>query len=264
MPVMLRHTSKGSRKRHTWPRAVVEQLETIPESPRAPINFDVSTPDLDVQSRPDLDSNPKDELLQAVTSGTSAEELRRAQMLWYSHHLAESQQDRERLSRKIKELENAYRTQSKVNAGLRDDVKSWQHSYDLIEAELVEVVQEIEEAKAYVRSIETSNANLRYTLSQVKEQTELKRQKTWRFRVSKLFTQVSGHVAKLFQSRQTKSGRGRHSELDKLREGSETPVTHSRRTDLNRAGACSRLSKRRSDPELPSSSPQGSPVSEKG
>lgn len=238
MPAMLRHTNG---KRHTWPRAIVEQLETIPESPRAPADFD--SPD------------PTPKPVQPVVDTRSTEELRRAQMLWYSHHLTESQQDRERLGQKIKELETAYRAQSKINAELRKDIITWQNSYDMIEAELVEAAQEIEEAKAYVRSIETSNANLRYTLSQAKEQVESEKRKRWSYRVQKWVTRLPRHLVGLFKS-------STFPQTTYWRESSETPVMRNR-SPIDRSGAFSRLDRRASDPKLPSSSPQRS-LSEKG
>lgn len=107
-------------------------------------------------------------------------EVARTQMIWYSHHLAESYHDRERLASKIEQLETVCRSQCKTNASLLEDVRSWQDSYESIEAELIEATQEIEEAKAYVRSIETANANLRYALSQAREEQERARRRRWR------------------------------------------------------------------------------------
>lgn len=258
MPAMPQQVAKGSHKRHTWPRTVVEHLETIPESPVAPADFDNSA--ATSQSKPVIDSSTRSNVVQFVVDGRNTEELKRAQMLWYSHHLAESQQDREKLNKTIIELETAYRAQSKANAELRRNLKSWQNSYDIIEAELVEAAQEIEEARAYVRSIETSNANLRYALSQIKEQTELEKQKRWRFRLQRWITELPEHFTGLFQSRKTNC---RSPAVDHSREGSETPIMRSR-NNVDRSGAFSRLDKRVADPELPSSSPQQSPQSEKG
>lgn len=109
----------------------------------------------------------------------SSTELVRARMIWYSHHLEESHYDREKLSNKVKELEIVCRSQLRTNASLVQDVQSWQNNYKAIESELVDAAQEIEEAKAYVRSIETANANLRYALSQAREEQERARRRKW-------------------------------------------------------------------------------------
>ncbi|KAJ9660205.1 hypothetical protein H2198_002711 [Neophaeococcomyces mojaviensis] len=170
----------SSSRRHTWPRAQVQQLETIPESPRSSPKKDFST-----SLEPSSTGEPQrqdDEL----STGEPKAELRnvipeaiRTQMLWYSHHLAQSYQDRERLASKISELENVCKSQSKANAALQRDIRVWQQNYESIENELIEAAQEIEEAKAYVRCLETANANVRYALSQAREEQEQAKQRRW-------------------------------------------------------------------------------------
>lgn len=178
MPSALRQR-KTSLKRRTWPQAELGQLETIVESPRAPQearppssesvdSIDESVPDIMLQiTKPVTQTNGK----------TASQEMTHTQMIWYSHHLAESYNDRERLAGKIEQLENVCRYQSKTNKSLLEDVRTWQKNYESLETELIEATQEIEQAKAYVRSVETVNANLRYTLSQAREELEQPRRR---------------------------------------------------------------------------------------
>lgn len=167
MPSAIRQRQR-SLNRQTWPQSELGQLETIIESPRAPQEGCAA-------SSKSTDNVPNSTLLggkpeTAVDGKIPSYDMTHTQMIWYSHHLAESYNDRERLAGKIEQLENVCRYQSKTNAKLLEDIRSWQKNYESIEAELIEASQEIEEAKSYVRSIETANANLRYALSQAKEE----------------------------------------------------------------------------------------------
>lgn len=178
MPSALRQR-KPSVKRQTWPQSEIGQLETIVESPRAPQEArpsssnsadsacELTSDGMLLDSRPEIHINGK----------ASSQETTHTQMIWYSHHLAESYNDRERLAGKIEQLEHVCRYQSKTNKSLLADVRTWQKNYESIETELIEATQEIEEAKAYVRSVETTNANLRYALSQVREERDQARRK---------------------------------------------------------------------------------------
>ena len=176
-----KHKGRVSWKRHTWPRTQVNQLETIPESPRTPQKTKFG-----FASQPDEGKALTDnvELLDSVQSMRIEEKIVspnavQAQMIWYSHHLEESHHDRERLVSKIKELETVCRTHSKSNVTLVQDIQSWQTNYEAVESELIDTTQELEEAKAYVRSVETANANLRYALSQAREEQERARRNSW-------------------------------------------------------------------------------------
>lgn len=173
MPSALKQR-KRSVKRQTWPQAELGQLETIIESPRPPQEARPassesadSTDGSASDSKPDIQINAK----------TLSQENTHTQMIWYSHHLAESYTDRERLAGKIEQLENVCRYQSKTNKSLLEDIQTWHKNYETLETELIEATQEIQEAKAYVRNLETVNANLRYALSQAREEQEQARRK---------------------------------------------------------------------------------------
>lgn len=190
MPVLLRHKPKASLKRHTWPQARAEQLETILESPDRTPNLAPSA-ESTTSDKPSRDmTNPHVvEIEQVVCNNvkTSSLDTIQTQMIWYSQYLAESQSERERLCQKIEELRTVCKSQSKSNAALLDDVRTWQSNYDAVEAELVEATQEIEEVKGYVRNVETVNANLRYALSQAKEEQERSHRARWSHRLGKCF-----------------------------------------------------------------------------
>lgn len=174
MPSALRQR-KPSIKRQTWPQSELGQLETIIESPRAPQEgcvpsskiTDAASDGTQLGSKPDI----------RIDGRAPLQDMTHTQMIWYSHHLAESYTDRERLAGKIEQLENVCRYQSKTNGTLLEDIRSWQKNYESVEAELIDTAQELEEAKLYVRSIETANANLRYALSQAKEEQRRTRMK---------------------------------------------------------------------------------------
>lgn len=173
---------KPSLKRRTWPQSEPGHLETIIESPRTPQEARLSSTDVqDTPPRSRLNSQPQDSKQNvSVEKLLTPADATHTQMIWYSHHLAQSYSDRERLAGKIEQLEDVCRYQSKTNASLLDDIRTWRNNYETVESELIEATQEMEEAKAYVRSVETANANLRYALSQAKEEQERVRRKRWR------------------------------------------------------------------------------------
>lgn len=166
-------------KRHTWPRAQVDKLETILESPQILPQSKFLISPIRTSLANDTTVQWKAEGCSKIDSPVGTHVDTNTQMIWWSHHLEESQQDRQRLSQKIKHLEAVCKTQSQTNTALLQDVKSWRNNYKGVEAELIEAAQEIEEAKAYVRSIETANANLRYALAQAKEEQERARRSHW-------------------------------------------------------------------------------------
>lgn len=182
MAYTLNHRMRVSRKRYTWPRTQVDQLETIPESPRTP-QVAKFTSDTSSEERTypadDVATLSDSEQCMRYDEKVVPPEAVRAQMIWYSHQLEISYHDRERLDRRIKELEVVCRSQSKTNASLIHDIQSWQKNYDAVESELVDAAQEMEEVKAYVRSVETANANLRYALSQAREEQEHAHRRRW-------------------------------------------------------------------------------------
>lgn len=178
---------RASLKRHTWPRMEVDQLETILESPHSSPKSKQTSRLLPTGqiSQTEEQSNIGRIAVQNNTSKTDIDPLKQSnhtEMVWYSHHLTESQRDRERLWNKVEELESVCRSHSKANAKLLQDVSVWQSSFEKAEAELVEATQEIEEAKAHIRNVETSNMNLRYALRQAREEQEYDRQRRWRNR----------------------------------------------------------------------------------
>lgn len=191
---------KRSLKRSTWPQAAPGQLETIVESPKASEKLGFQSP-----SSPDagahatfefelLDSKQNDLDKQTMDPSTG-----HSQMIWYSHHLAQSYTDRERLAGKIQQLESVCKYQSKTNARLLEDVQVWRNNYECVESELIEATQEMEEAKAYVRSVETANANLRDALSKLKDDKCTRRNK-WRTCLQNLWDRLvsqSQHVGKV-------------------------------------------------------------------
>lgn len=165
---------KQSLQRRSWPQSTQGQLETIVESPKA-----LEKPCFQPSTTPNTDKHPipgHDILMRTEPPSTTEH----TQMIWYSHHLAQSYNDRERMAGKIEQLEGVCKYQSRTNARLLEDIRIWRNNYDSVEAELIEATQEMDEAKAYVRRIETTNANLRYALSQLKEEQEPARRNRWR------------------------------------------------------------------------------------
>jgi len=182
MAYTMNYRMRVSRKRYTWPRTQVDQLETIPESPRTPrvAKFTSDTPS-EEQTYPaeDVATLLNSEQCMRHNEKVVPSEAVRAQMIWYSHQLERSCHDRERLNGRIEELEVVCRSQSKTNASLIREMQSWQKNYEAVESELVDAAQEVEEVKAYVRSVEMANANLRYALSQAREEQELACRRRW-------------------------------------------------------------------------------------
>lgn len=173
---------KTSLKRITWPQSAPCQLETIVESPKAQdqsCRQPSSAQDTNTHSAFGFELLDSKETHSAKTA-VNASDVGHAQMIWYSHHLAQSYNDRERLKGKIQQLEDVCKYQSKTNARLLEDVQVWRNNYECVESELIESTQELEEAKAYVRSIETANANLRCALSKLKDEQAHTRKKKWR------------------------------------------------------------------------------------
>ena len=165
-------------KRHTWPRSNVDKLETIIESPRTPTK----------QKFPSGDGNRTSQ-----GSPGGIQEINHSQLLWYSQVLSDSQKERLKLSDKIAHLERVYEKQKSKNTRLQQEVLQWQVNFDTIQVELCEAVQEIEDARSYVRTIESSNANLKYVLAQMKEEQAMK-ERRWQKRLGK-------YMMSLFESR---------------------------------------------------------------
>lgn len=217
---------RGSLKRHTWPRTEVDQLETIVESPQSSPKSKqtIELPPTEPLCQTEECSSIGKLVVQSSTSngeGDPPKKSDQTQMVWYSHHLTESQRDRERLWNKVEELESVCRSHSKANAKLLQDVSAWQISCEKVEAELVEATQEIEEAKAHIRSIETSNMNLRYALRQAREEQELDRQRRWR-------TRMLRYVKSCMQISTKASTGGRFkAKKDNLHDMDESYTTHS-------------------------------------
>lgn len=161
-------------KRHTWPRTSVNTLEPIIESPRTP-------------TKPKFPAG-SDGTSQGSPRGTT--DLNHSQLLWYSQVLAESQKERLKLGDKILHLERVCEKQKSKNARLQEEVYQWQANFDTIRVELFDAVQEIEDARSYVRSIETSNANLKYVLAQIKEQEQAARERKWSKRIKNFVQSV--------------------------------------------------------------------------
>lgn len=171
----------SSLKRQTWPPSTPTKLETIVESPRLR-DETCCPPSTSVDGATQRKSTQ--ELLdgkQEVSKGqgVSLSGAEHTQMIWYSHHLAQSYNDRERMAVKIEELERVCKYQSSTNARLLEDIQVWRDNYETAESELVETTQEMVEAKAYLRRVETANANLRYTISQLKEERAHVRKNKW-------------------------------------------------------------------------------------
>lgn len=167
-------------KRHSWPKTRVHHLETIPESPRSPPKKSFA---FEIDSH--LAQATQKELSDSIAENLNDEpesvipEAIRAQMQWYSHHLAQSYRDRERLATRVSDLETVCKSQTKANTSLHKAVTLWQQNYRSIELELIEASHEIDEARASIRRLKTTNSNLRYTLCQLKEEREYIQDRKW-------------------------------------------------------------------------------------
>lgn len=232
MPIIVKQRRAGSSKRHTWPRSVVEQLETIPESPPTLLKatFDNSS-----------NSQPATKIPAPVDTKPGFSE--QAQILLITQHLQTSIQDRETLSKRIADLEKICSSQAKSNAALIREVRSWQQNYDTVEAELLELAAENEEAKRYVRALETSNANLRYALAQMKEERDRAESRRWRNRLGKIVAWMGRRWCRSEEEQKQRQDRS----------PSRRPILRSRASDHEaESGRCSRMS---SHPQLLGSSP---------
>ncbi|KAK5071235.1 hypothetical protein LTR64_007739 [Lithohypha guttulata] len=246
MSVVLRRT--GSNKRHTWPRTKVDQLETIPESPQT-----LSSSKFTAQEAA-RDQRAKDErrsvVLDTKSDKFSAESASsvdiQAQMIWYSHRLEESLHDRQRLTTRIKELEAVCKNQAKAQDTVLKDVKVWRQNYGIVEAELVEAAQEIVEVREYVRALETSNANLRYALSQAREEQECSHRTSWCGRIRRCL-QRCWSFPQRFQAavhgpkKNDKRVKPHKSSLLQPESRLLTPHSNSSRTSIPESGRCSRM-----------------------
>lgn len=94
----------------------------------------------------------------------------RAQVVWCNYHIGEAQAQERRLENKIAELEKVCKSQARVVDKLSDQMNLWQTSHDIIETELEEAMEDIEQAKIYVRELELANANLRVQMSRTQQQ----------------------------------------------------------------------------------------------
>lgn len=237
MAIIVKQRRAGSLKRHTWPRAVVEQLETIPESPPT---LPKATFDSGLTAR---SSTISPALEQQKPSRASDAKLTQAQMLVFSQHLRESIQERELLSTRIQELENICLNQLKANAALIREVRSWQQNYDILEAELVDVTTENEEAKQYVRALETSNANLRYALNQAQEQRDRAEAKRWRRRI-RVVLERCRFLPATVRAYWSRGDTSMNEKEGQDRSPSRRPILRSRagRCDDLESGRCSRMS----------------------
>lgn len=251
MPIIVKQRRAGSLKRHTWPRAIVEQLETIPESPPT-----LPKATFDDGSKAQSAATTSPTVQQKAPKG-SDNALTQAQMLVFTQHLKESIQDRENLSAKIKELENICSSQSKANAALIREIRSWQQNYDNIEAELVDVVAENDEAKRYVRALETSNANLRYALSQAQEQRDRAEARHWRRRIRRMLEKCSS-LPRVLHSYWSKTSSSEKRNV--ARSPSRRPILRSRASNFDelQSGRCSRMDSRTQTAVLTSSPSQAS------
>lgn len=243
------HNRRASRKRHSWPRTRVDQLETIFESPPAHQKafFGTETQSQGRKPRAKDAAAPQDsEQCRRIDMNDVLPEAIQAQMIWYSHHLEESHHDRERLSTKVKELERVCRSQSKTNAMLLQDIQSWQHNYETIESELIEVAKVVEEAKTYVRTIETANTGLRYALEQAREEQEAARRREWRYLAWRCWQSCAHFPSKLIQGfrRSDTTKPGKLGPRTAARPESMFPILEPSTSivDLPRSGACSRMS----------------------
>jgi len=243
----LGYRTRVPRKRYTWPRTQVDQLETIPESPQMsqvakfmPVTLSEEHTHQAEDVATLLDSKQcarHDE--HVVPSGAAG------QMIWYSRQLELSYRDRERLGGRVSELKVVCKSQSKTNASLIRELQSWQKNYQAVESELVDATRELEEVKAHVRSVETANANLRYALIQAREEQERARRRRWNNLARRCWRRCTCWSEKLIDScRSPNTKKLKKHEPDQARSTtrpeSRCPILHSStsKTSLSHSGTC--------------------------